>query len=265
MTQNLLPLYYRVYLVLRQRLASKHFELNVAMPSEVSLASEFGVSRLTIRRALEQLETEGMVQRIQGKGTFATIENVVRSAHQSQDIESLLTHLSSMGSQTEVTLLSCENENPTSFIAQQLELSDDMKVQISIRIRSFENKPFSYLTAYVPENISKLYLAEDLARIPLLKLFQNAGIDIKNVGQTVSAIVAEPNVAKELDVPIGTPLISVRRLVRDSQNRPIEYLHALYRPDRYEYRMQISGHKSLVSNSWATSNVLIPETFSYRK
>jgi GntR family transcriptional regulator len=261
-TKNILPLYYTVYLVLRQRLTSKNFELNVAMPSEISLASEFKVSRLTIRRALEQLEKEGMVQRIQGKGTFATVENFIKNNLQSQDIENLLKHLSIMGSHTTVRLLSCANQEPTSLIANQLELSNGMKVQKSVRIRSFENKAFSYLTAYVPEIISNLYLAEDLGHKPLLELFKIAGITIKNVSQTISAVVAEPHVAKELDVPIGTPLISVHRLVRDSTSIPVEYLHALYRPDRYEYRMQISEYKSFGSNSWATTNVLIPTSLA---
>ncbi|MEO6983740.1 MAG: GntR family transcriptional regulator [Paralcaligenes sp.] len=257
-----LPLYHRVYLLLRQRLTFGQFEVNMAMPSEHSLASEYGVSRLTIRRALQQLEAEGMVLRIQGKGTFATSDNVWKSPHQSQDIESLLTHLLKMGAQTEVSLLSCINERPTTQIAHKLEIDKEMRVQKSIRVRRFDGRPFSYLTAHVPENISQLYDSQCLASIPLLEVLRKAGVQIKSAEQTISALIAEPHIAKALEVPMGAPLLSVRRLVRNSQGRPVEYLSAVYRPDRYEYRMNLSERESFGENFWGSSNALPSKVFS---
>lgn len=259
---NPLPLYHRVYLLLRQRLTSGQFELSTAMPSEHSLASEYSVSRLTIRRALQQLETEGLVLRIQGKGTFPTADNVLTRPHQSQDIDSLLAHLTKMGAQTEVALLSCTYEKPTAHIAYKLDIDKEMQVQKSIRVRSFDGRPFSYLTAYIPENISQLYDSQCLSNLPLLEMLRNAGIQIKSAEQSISALIAEPHIAKALEVPMGAPLLSVRRLVRDNHGKSVEYLSAVYRPDRYEYRMKLSEREAFGENSWVSSNAVPSESIS---
>ena len=77
------------------------------------------------------------------------------------------------------------------------------------------------------------------------------GVELCRVQQTVSARQADAEVAQQLDVAVGTALLAVHRLVFDTQDRPVQWLHGLYRPDRYEYQMEISQ----VGNSNATISV----------
>jgi GntR family transcriptional regulator len=75
---------------------------------------------------------------------------------------------------------------------------------------------------------------------PILQLLEESGIELGRAMQTVSARQADAQVALELEVAVGTALLSVRRLVFDAADRPVLLLHGLYRPDRYEYQMELS-------------------------
>lgn len=261
MSPNPLPLYHKVYLLLRQRLESGEFEDDVAMPSENALAAEYDVSRLTVRRALHRLEGEGLVRRRQGSGTFPTVQSALISPQRSADIESLLAHLAKMGVETEVTLLEVGYEKPTMHVARKLELEDGMQVQRSVRVRRYGGRPFSYLAAYIPTDIAERFDADSLARQPLLEVLRSVGIQIESVEQTISALNAEPDIAQALEVPLGSAVLNVRRLVRDKHGRPVEYLWAAYRPDRYEYRMSLSAQESAGSKSWVHQSKPVPENY----
>jgi GntR family transcriptional regulator len=79
-----------------------------------------------------------------------------------------------------------------------------------------------------------------LALKPVLQLLEESGVELGHARQTISARQADALVAAELDVAIGTALLDVRRLVFDAQDKPVQWLHGLYRPDRYEYQLEVS-------------------------
>ena len=73
-----------------------------------------------------------------------------------------------------------------------------------------------------------------------MQLLEESGVELGRARQTISARQADALVAAELDVAIGTALLDVRRLVFDAQDKPVQWLHGLYRPDRYEYQLEVS-------------------------
>jgi GntR family transcriptional regulator len=81
---------------------------------------------------------------------------------------------------------------------------------------------------------------QDLVSKPVLQLLEDAGVQLGRAQQTISARQADAVVARELGVVIGSALLAVRRLVFDVQDRPVQWLEGLYRPDRYEYLMEVS-------------------------
>jgi GntR family transcriptional regulator len=240
---TLLPLYHQVYLLLRQRLEAGQFDRDAPMPGENALAAEYGVSRLTLRRSLDQLEAEGLVARRQGSGTYPLAEPALVRPQRSDDIDGLLAHLANMGEHTEVRLLSMELQSAPSDVAHELGLAPDARVQKSVRVRSHGGQPFSHLVAYVPENIGARYSRQDLATRPLLRILRSLGIKLAAAEQSMTAVLADLDTAAALDVHIGSPLLAIRRVVRDDQGQPVEYLQAVYRPDRYEYRMNLSAQE----------------------
>jgi GntR family transcriptional regulator len=240
---TLLPLYHQVYLLLRQRIEAGQFAPDAPMPGENALAAEYGVSRLTLRRSLDQLEAEGLVLRRRGSGTYVQAEPALARPQRGDDIDGLMAHLSAMGEHTGVRLLAVELQTPPADVAAGLGLAAGMRAQKSVRVRSHGGKPFSHLVAYVPEDIAARYDGQDLAARPLLQILRSLGIRLAAVEQAISAVLADLDTAAALEASIGSPLLSIRRVVRDDKGRAVEYLQAVYRPDRYEYRMNLSANE----------------------
>jgi GntR family transcriptional regulator len=231
-----LPLYHRVYLLLRQRITEGGFAADAPMPGEHELAATHGVSRITVRRALERLEQEGLVVRRRGAGTFARMPT---PAPQRENLRGLIENLLAMGLRTRVELIDFAYLPVPPDIAAALEIPVGTLAQKSVRIRSMPgaNMPFSHLTAWVPEEIGRRYGPRDLAARPLLHLLEAAGEPAARAEQVISAKLADAQVAPLLGVEQGSALLWVRRQVRDSGGRVIEAIEALYRPELYEYAL----------------------------
>lgn len=253
MQENPLPLYHKVYLLIKQRLVAGKYAHDLPMPGENALAAEFGVSRLTIRRSLETLEAEGLIERRQGRGTFAAPP--ADDGH-AADIDTLMAHLDQMGMQTQVRLLDLQTVPAGAQAAEKLALAPGALIDRSIRVRSYGDLPFSYLTTHVPHEIGRHIPRELLASRPLLAIFRDLGIEVAHAEQAISATLAEPAAAEALDVPVGSALLNLHRLVRDATGRPVEWLHALYRPDRYEYRMHLQAHDTPGEPTWLPARPL---------
>lgn len=231
------PKYHQVYLVLRQRIREGAFGKDGDFPSEQELTREFGVSRITIRKALERLDREGLINRHRGRGTFvnSSAADVMVSASLSGSIENLI----AMGLRTQVDVVSFDYIPAPASIASKMELHDGADVQRVVRIRSHEGRPFSHLTTYVPADIGRTYSEAEMRETPLLLLLERAGIEIASGEQTITARLAEPAVAKALEMEPGDALLSITRLVRDRNGRGVELVIGNYRPDTYEHRMDI--------------------------
>ena len=250
-SKNPLPLYHQVYLLLKQRLAGGGFAGGAPMPGENALAEEYGVSRLTIRRSLEALEADGLIERRQGRGTFAAdSKGWVDAPQAGAGMEALMRHLSNMGMQTQVRVVSLAVMPAPAAVAAAMELPSGAAVQHAVRVRSYEDAPFSHLESYVPGDIGARIRKADLNSRPLLAIFRELGVRVARAQQSISAELANPQIAAALEVPVGSALLTLRRLVRDDAGRPVEWLLARYRPDRYEYRMDMQAHETMGEPNW---------------
>jgi len=253
MIDNPTPRYYKIYRLLKQAIENGQYDHQEAMPGENVLAETYQVSRLTIRRSLDLLQSEGLVERRQGSGTFPLARNVATQPL-SADINKLVAHLNKMGSGTQVRLLSFEYETASQMAAHQLELPASSKVQKAIRVRYHDDKPFSYLITYVPEDIGRSYTKDDMTQQPLQALLKGLGIKLGSAEQAFTATAADAHHADALDVGISSPLLCIKRLTRDTQGRPIEYLIAVYNPERFEYRMALSNKRSKGIDGWIVND-----------
>lgn len=227
----------QVYLVLRDRILSGAIAFGTKLPTENELADVHGVSRVTVRRALGELARERLIERRRSAGTRVVYRPVV--APMTADISGTLASLADMGRRTTVKLLSFDYAPAEGAAAQALGVTSDQMLQRSVRVRSVDGEPFSYLTTFVPESVSLTFSRQELASRPLLDLLERAGVKIEHVRQRISAGLATPDVAGALHVRTGTPLIELTRVVYDQSGRGVEHLHALYRPDRYAFEIDL--------------------------
>lgn len=246
-----IPLWHRVYLVLRGRIEAGRYAPDGRLPSEHEIVAEFGVARVTARRALAELEAEGWIERAPGRGTRLRPEAGVREIRGT--VEGLFENLVAMGLETRVELLACEERPAPATIAHAAGIPAGTPMLYALRLRALEQGPFSYLETWVPSEIGARIGREALATTPLLVLLERVGVRVARADQVVSARPAEPRVARLLEVPVGVPLLEITRLVFDETDRMVEHITGLYRPDRYRLRMALDRARGDGARTWVPS------------
>jgi GntR family transcriptional regulator len=102
-----------------------------------------------------------------------------------------------------------------------------------------------YLTSYVPGALGWTFTAEELNRIPMLKLLARAGAHLSGGEKIISATLADPLVASRLGIKVGAPLLETRSMMVDQHNRAVEYIEMLAIPDRLKLRLQVRGDQAM--------------------
>lgn len=257
MSQLPLPKYHQVYLVLREQLEEGRFSDGV--PGDFALMREFNVGRVTVRRALEQLAAEGFVSREPGRGTRALARAVVEPARSGAkrpaNLHGLLENLVDMGMRTTVKVLDVSKVTASGAVAGALRIAPGDPVHKVMRVRSTRAGPVSHITTWVPAAITPPFTRQQLTKKPILVLLEEAGMKLGRAHQTVSARLAGATLAAHLDVAVGAALLAVQRIIYDEQERPVQWLHGFYRPDRYSYEMQMSSVGSIDAKVWVSNDM----------
>jgi GntR family transcriptional regulator len=251
------PLYHQIYVVLRNLIYSGRLGPGEVVPGEQELAESFGVSRITAKRALNEMAAAGLVVRERGRGTRVVLRPPAPSVTTS--LEGWLENISLMGIATEARVLEFDYLPANEDVANALRLEPGEPVQRSVRVRSLDGESMSYLVTWLPEDIGRGFERDDLSRYALLTLLERAGVKVASARQSVSATVADPAVSAALNIDPGAPLLEVRRLVLDASDRPVEYIRVLYRPDRYRFEMDLKRVHRDEGMRWAAQPAATPE------
>lgn len=252
-----LPKYHQIYLVLREQLHEGRFAQG--LPGELALMQQFGVARVTVRRALQELAGEGLISRERGRGTHPVAQRPptpdgarARNAAKTTRLTGLLENLVSTSLNTTVRVLDVHQVAATAEVAHALQLAAGAPVQKAVRVRATREGPLSHITTWVPAALASHFGKRELARKPILVLLEEAGVRVGGARQTISARLADAQVAGHLGVAVGSALLAVHRLIHDEQGLPVQWLHGLYRPDRYEYQMQLSRVGDIDAKVWVS-------------
>ena len=235
------PLYHQIYLILRERILSGDFPTGSTLPGEQELTRLLDVSRITVKRALNELAEDRLVSRHRGRGTIVTGRPAARVLRGSFD--TLLESLKQLGLETEVQLLDVTDLAASPHVAERLRLKPGDPVQRITRLRKIEGEPFSHIVSFVPALISTNFSRQDLQNRTLLELLEEAGAAAHEAEQWISASAAEPHIASMLLLNVGAPLLKIERIVRDKRGRAVQLVNALYRPDRFEYHIRAQRQK----------------------
>ncbi|WP_102107897.1 GntR family transcriptional regulator [Oceaniglobus roseus] len=229
----------RVYLLLRDEIAGGLLPEGAMLPGEQRLAEQHGVSRVTVRRALDALARDGLIEKRGGSGSVVRAQPGAPGPI-AADMTTLIPQIVAMGHQTTARLLSFSYGPAPRPVAEGLGLAPGARVQTAVRVRSAEGVAFSHLTTHVPELIANNYSEADLATTPLFALLERGGVRLGGAHQSVTAALAAPDVAEALGVATGSALLSLTRVVQDADGAGGEYLSALYRPDMFRLEMSLA-------------------------
>jgi GntR family transcriptional regulator len=228
------PLYHQLYLLLREALTAGRFPPGEPMPSEPALAARFSVSRITLRRTLDQLAAEGLVRRVRGVGTFPAEAG---AAEGPANISGFLENLISFERSTTAETLDWSMVPVPPALAEALGGPQALRI---VRLRSHRGRPISHTTLHVPGRLAGLLDRGAAGDTPVIHLLEAAGVIAERTEQALTAVAAEPTVAARLGVAPGSPLIAMRRLMRDGAGVAVLHQESLYAPDRFEYRMTLT-------------------------
>lgn len=237
------PLYHQIFLILRDGILAGTFKIGDVLPAEHEVASLYGVSRITARRALTELALAGFVSRARGRGT--TVQYRPPTPPLRASVAAWLEGATVMGQTTTVEVVEFGYGPATQSEAEALELPAGTEVQQSQRVRYFGDFAISVLVTVIPGNIGRTFDRSSLSRTPMLSLIKRTGVKIGHARQSITATLADQNMAMRLSTEIGAPLLKVQRVVCDEADVPIEYLTAYYRPDRYQLEMVLSPEQTV--------------------
>jgi GntR family transcriptional regulator len=206
-----------------------------AIPSERDLMATYGVSRSTVRKAIDGLVADGLLQRTHGLGTFAVrprLETRLHLASFSQDMRR-------RGRTPSTRLVSVTLAEPPAEAAASLQLDAGGRAWRVVRIRLADNEPIAHEDGWYPAHLLPGLDARDIAGGSLYEILGQAyGLWVDHAEQTLWGEAADSDLARQLAAPVGTPLLVFRRLSA-AGGRPVEYVVSRYRGDRYQVHMEL--------------------------
>jgi DNA-binding GntR family transcriptional regulator len=234
------PLYFQVAQHLERAIESGELPPGTQLENEIQLAEQLGLSRPTMRRAMQYLVDRGLLVRRRGIGTQVAHAKFKRPV----ELSSLWDDLMRSGQQPATKVMSIEQERLTGEIAHKLGLSDGAEAVVLERLRYAGDEPLARLRNYLPVGLAPgLMTAETLERTGLYQLLRSNGTTLHAATQTIGARAATQSEGRLLGEPKGAPLLTMERSAYDDAGRVVEYGTHIYRASRYSFELSLISHR----------------------
>ncbi len=221
----------------------KNLQEGDALPIEPEIEKLFGVSRITVRKTIEELVSEGIVTKTQGRGTFVQSKNIVQKAG---TITSWTEEMRLKGKQTETKNLMVNEIEPSKKIAAELQLSKGEKVICLKRLRCADGEPISILINYFRSKLTPGFLEKGLTKESLYEILEeDYGIQLERAHERVKARLSTDLEALELGISPDSAILHITRVSYLPDGTPFEMVEMANRSDRYEYDIDLVGRNKL--------------------
>jgi GntR family transcriptional regulator len=231
------PLYEQIKAILRSRVLDGTYKPHEQLPSESEMMTAFNVSRITVRQALNDLQNEGLVFRIHGKGTFVSKPKAFQDLGRLQGFGEAMRK---MGYETFARVVSMRTVVPSAQVQERLHLSKRAKVTELQRIRFLNREPISLDVTYLPADIGARLAKEDLASRDIFVILENDyGMSLGHADLQIGSTLADERLAGQLQVEEGSPVLVIERTTHTTDGKPIDYEHLYYRGDAFQYKVRV--------------------------
>ncbi len=203
---------------LRTRLALGRHAAGGSLPSEAQLGLEYGVSRVTVRRALELLRSEGLVSSRRGAGWFVALDPVRQPLGRITTIEAALEAAGSVPRRDVIEFRFEQAPNP---VARALAIEAGGEVLRVKRVVRADGDPFAVVTVWVPVDLGADLSRADVERSPFYDLLPLRGVELGRATQTIDAGALDATDAALLGVAAGTPVLVINRVTYAADARPV--------------------------------------------
>lgn len=231
-------LHHQISSVIRSGIHSGRYAEGSLLPGETTMMDMFGVSRATVRRALQTLEGEGLIQRRQGKGTRVVYQPDKRAGH---TVDQHIHRMEQVAARTQVEVLDFDWVIPPPTVQEALMLAGGERALRIVRIRSAEGRALRYLVNHVAAELGERMRREQFEGPTLVTILREIGRLPRRFDDEVGAVLADPDLARALDVRIGAPLVEMARTMFDGTGKPIAHQWTVIPPDRGKLRTSIES------------------------
>lgn len=225
-----MPLYFQVSSRLEAAIRSGDIPPGARLENEIAIGHRLGLSRPTVRRAIQELVDKGLLVRRRGIGTQVVQGQVTRQV----ELTSLYEDLKRTHHEPGTDVLHHEVINANELVAEALGVAPDDKVVYLRRRRNTDGVPVAVLENYLPVDFADI-TTEQLHERGLYEILRGRGVTIRIAKQKIGARRALGDEHELLDIDRGSPVLTMERVAFDSSGRAIEYGHHCYRPDMYSF------------------------------
>jgi GntR family transcriptional regulator, nutrient-sensing system regulator len=202
------------------------------IPTERALATEFAVSRTTVRQALADLTAEGRLHRVQGKGTFAAKPKLA----QRLQLSSYTEDIRAQGREPSSKLLEIEELTSEPELAKLLGIRSGAKILRMRRVRLADGEPMALETTHLPLSRFRGLRKHISAGGSLYAVLRDQfGVEMERAEETIETSLAGPQEAELLGADVGMPVLLLSRHSFGADGKPVEYVRSIYRGDRYKF------------------------------
>jgi GntR family transcriptional regulator len=244
------PLHRQLFLVLHDEIARGAIAPGDALPTEQSLCDQFGVSRITVRRALADLAQQGYIDRRQGVGSFVRQRG---RPDEAPPVGSYMDSLRQAQFQTSIDVVEREVRTPPSPIGDALGVTGELLHILRVRQERRTHEPLMVSEAWLPTDLADTLTTSALRRKPLYELLSAAGVVIDRMQHEITAEIAGPRNARLLNVAIGSALLRVNRLAFVAGS-PHHHVSILLSPNRSRVLMSQTAAELQTGDGFAIAH-----------
>jgi GntR family transcriptional regulator len=234
------PYYQQLKEILRADIARRELRPGARLPGDHELIEQYGVSRPVVRQALSELQYEGVLDRVKGRGTFVAPQLTSQSLVQS--LTGLHADVSAMGRTllSDVRALKVTAADPE--VAARLEIPVGTAVVLIERLRFVDGEPWVYTVSHVPAALAPDLVDQDLREQSLYALLERRyGLRLLRSRRAVEAHAPSARLARDLGIPRHGPVLKLTDVSYDADNRPVETFVAYHRGDRSRFEVELES------------------------
>lgn len=237
MDKPTIPLYMKIYEKIQQKIVDSSYETGSFLPSESEFQEIFNVSRITVRRALSDLEHDGYIKRIKGKGTQVLPKKHFSDLYQ---LSGFSEDAKNSGDEPSSIILKCEIQQASVTVANFLQIEPNQDIYYLKRLRLLNGRISGIFETFISKEFDfEINVDKFSDKTSLYDFYENHGVSLGYASETIEATMATPSLKRDMFMDKDEPIFIRERITYDSYNTPIEYSKNFYKANGYKYVVRL--------------------------
>jgi GntR family transcriptional regulator len=222
-------LYAKVEEAIATEIAAGEYGAGDQLPTEDALLERFQVSRITVRRAIQNLVSRGLLEVRRGRGTFILPPRIEAELTR---LTGFVEDMNAAGRKATARLVNRKVISASARVAKRLQLTKGTKVMLIERVRLADGVPISFDQTFLPLDIGRQIVRNDLTVQPIFTLLEERyAVPLIEADYELEAVTADKSLAEVLQIRVGAPIFQIERTSMSTGNRPVDYEVLSYRGD----------------------------------